>query len=86
MDQQFQITHINILFNPTQNKDNIPPKQARKAKLVRITRIIYLVARGKWTPKQLKDAMDVVERCITFLRGSNRFKNILLISSFNFTI
>jgi hypothetical protein len=51
LDQQFQITHINIPFNPIQNKDNIPPKQARKAKLARTTRIICLVAMGKWSSK-----------------------------------
>jgi len=73
LDQQFQITHINIPLNPIQNKDNISPKQARKAKLARTTRIICLVAIGKWSSKQLKDAMDVMEICIAFLRGASRF-------------
>jgi hypothetical protein len=60
LDQEFQVTHVNIPLNPTQNKDNISPKQARKTKLAKITRIICLVARGKWTCKQLKDVSQKI--------------------------
>jgi hypothetical protein len=42
----------------------------------RVARNPSCVGRGKWTIEQLKNAMDIMERGITFLRGVNNFFNI----------
>jgi hypothetical protein len=42
--------------------------------------ILVLKWRSKWTTKQLEDDMNIVERGITLLKGTNKFFNILLSS------
>jgi hypothetical protein len=48
----------------------------KKTKQTRVARNPSCVGRGKWTIEKLEDAMNIMERGITFLRGVNNFLNI----------